>query len=117
MTLGKTCGAARAIMPSFSIVTLDPFCDKPRGHLGGSAMSNQGNLLAIASALPTDAAYEIDPVVPPDGRPTHYLATVADSNLRGTAGYGATRAEALQEAVDRYLTANWDSSRAESTAA
>jgi hypothetical protein len=67
-------------------------------------MSNQTDLLAIASALPMDAAYEIELVVPPDGRPKHYLATVADSKLRGTAGYGATRAEALRQAVDSYLT-------------
>ncbi len=70
-------------------------------------MNNQRDLLAIASGPPTDAVYEIDFVAPPDGRPAHYLALWLDPKLRGTAGYGATRAAALQDAIDRYLTANW----------
>ncbi len=68
-------------------------------------MNQHKDLLAIASVLPEDAAYEIGLVPPSHERPAHYLATVADSK-RAMAGYGATRANALEEAVDRYLTAH-----------
>jgi hypothetical protein len=68
-------------------------------------MNNPRDLLTIGSGLPMDAAYEIDFVAPRDGKPAHYLATVADSKLRENIGCGPTRADALQEAIDRYLTA------------
>ena len=71
-------------------------------------MNNQRDLLAIGSALPADAANEIDFLPPSDGTPARYFATVVDSDLRKTAGYGPTRADALQEAVNRYLTSNWN---------
>jgi hypothetical protein len=74
-------------------------------HWGESAMS-QRDLLEVAGVLPIDAAYEIDFVPPSNERPAHYLATVADSK-RAIAGYGATRADALEEAVNRYLTTHW----------
>jgi hypothetical protein len=68
-------------------------------------MSHQRDLLDVASVLPIDTAYEIDFVPPSNEGPAHYLATVADSK-RAVTGYGETRAHALEEAVDRYLTAH-----------
>jgi hypothetical protein len=75
-------------------------------------MSHRRDLLDVASVLPIDVAYEIDFVPPSNERPAHYLATVADSN-RAVTGYGATRGDALEEAVDRYLTAHWGGVAAE----
>jgi hypothetical protein len=68
-------------------------------------MNQHKDLLAIASALPGDAAYEIGFVPASNERPAHYLATVADAK-RAMAGFGATRGDALEEAVDRFLTAH-----------
>ena len=80
-----------------------PLCCLPA--LGDSAMNQHKDLLAIASVLPGDAAYEIGFVPASNERPAHYLATVADSK-RTMAGFGATRGDALEEAVDRYLKAH-----------